>query len=171
MSREKVYVVDENDTVLEEKWRDDTTPSDRIRIVSVWVSNSSGELLIAKRAKHMKLHPGLWGPSAAGGVTVGETYVESAKKEVTEELGLDIEALKIKITQIDKHTYGTSAPGDGVRMLAVFEVNVDWPIEKFTFQKEEVAAIKWISKSDLKKDIKIHPELYLPHASTWDNIF
>lgn len=56
MSREKVYVVDENDSVLGEKWRDETLPSDRIRIVGIWVENSTGEVLLARRADHKKLH-------------------------------------------------------------------------------------------------------------------
>lgn len=41
MDREKVYVVDENDQVISEKWRDETEPKDRIRIVSIWVENDN----------------------------------------------------------------------------------------------------------------------------------
>lgn len=167
MSKEKVYVVDENDTVLEEKWRDEATPDDRIRIVAVWVENSKGEILLAQRAHHMRLHPGLWGPSAAGGVTVGEDYLTSAKKELSEELGLDVEKENAAITQIDKHLYGTAAEDDGLRMLAVFLVHVDWPLEKFIYPENEVAALKWISKEVLRQDLQEHPEKYLPHANTW----
>lgn len=165
--REKVYVVDEQDNVLEEKWRDETTPKDRIRIVSVWVENSHGEVLIARRAFGERLHPGLWGPSAAGGVTVGEDYLTAAKKELEEEVGLAVEKEGLAIEQVDQHTYGTDAPDDGLRMLTVFLVKVDWPLEKFVFPKDEVAELKWISKSDLKKELDTHPEEYLPHASTW----
>lgn len=165
--RERVYVVDENDTVLKEKWRDETTPEDRIRIISVWVENSKGEVLLARRAETMRLHPGLWGPSAAGGVTVGEEYLTSAKKELSEELGLDVDKEEAVIKQIDKHLYGTAAQNDGLRMLAVFLVKIDWPLEKFTFPKDEVAEIRWITKTDLKKDMERHPEIYLPHANTW----
>lgn len=167
MSREKVYVVDEDDNVIEEKWRDETVPSDRIRIVGIWVENSKGEILLARRALTINLHPGLWGPSAAGGVTVGETYLESAKKEVSEEIGLDVDREGIPFEQIDKHTYGTIDDG-GLRMLAVFLAKVDWPIEKFTYPEDEVAEIKWVSREELKHELEINPNEYLPHAKTWD---
>lgn len=167
MSREKVYVVDEDDNLLEEKWRDETVPSDRIRIVAVWVENKNGEVLLARRAGHMRLHAGLWGPSAAGGVTVGEDYATAAKKELSEELGLDVEKENVEITQIDKHLYGTDTEGDGLRMLAVFLVKVDWPLEKFIYPEDEVSAIQWISVSKLHDELNKHPEKYLPHANTW----
>ena len=46
--RERVYIVDENDNVIDEKWRDETIPADRIRIVGVWIENSSEQVLIAQ---------------------------------------------------------------------------------------------------------------------------
>jgi isopentenyldiphosphate isomerase len=166
--REKVYVVDKDDNILEEKWRDETTPEDRIRIVSVWVENSKGEVLLARRAETMRLHPGLWGPSAAGGVTVGEDYLISAKKELSEELGLDIDKEGIAIIRVGKYLYGTNAPNDGLRMLAVFLVKVNWQIQQFTYPEDEVAEIKWIAKANLKRELRSKPDTYLPHAGDWE---
>lgn len=167
MSKERVYVVDEHDNILKEKWRSETTPNDRIRIVAIWVYNNRDEVLIAKRAKTKKLHPGLWGPSAAGGVTVGEDYKAAAKKELFEELGLDIAHDNLELAEVDKYLYGTEAPDDGLRMLAVFAVNTSWKLNQFTYPEDEVAEIKWIKKSDLKNDITNNPEKYLPHSQSW----
>lgn len=167
MSREKVYVVDEKDNVISEKWRDETVPSDRIRIVSIWVENHSGEVLIAQRNRKKKIHPGLWGPSAAGGVTVGESYEMAAKKELFEEIGLDIDEHNINLVKIDKYLYGTL--DDGLRMMTVFSTTIDWPIEKFAYPAVDVEALKWITKEKLALDLMSHPEQYLPHANTWEH--
>jgi len=168
MSREKVYVVDENDNVIEEKWRDETTPEDRIRIVAIWVQNDKGEVLIAQRSPNRKLHPNLWGPSAAGGVTVGEDYLAAATKELHEELGLNILEEQVTMTQVDKFKIGTTEPDDGLRMLAVFTCIINWPIEQFTVPEDEVASVKWVAKAELINDVKNHPTNYIPSAITWN---
>jgi len=166
MTREKVYVVDEDDNVIAEKWRDETVPSDRIRVVSIWVENNMGEVLLAKRNSTKKIHPGLWGPSAAGGVTVGESYEEAAKKELSEEIGLDVDKHNIKLVEIDKYLYGTL--DDGLRMMTVFSATINWPVEKFTYPAADVEALKWIVKLELEKELISNPEKYLPHANTWE---
>lgn len=37
MSREKVYIVNKEDVVLAEKWRDELTDTDCWRIVAIWI--------------------------------------------------------------------------------------------------------------------------------------
>ena len=58
------------------------------RVCRIFLFNSKGELLIHKRAGHLKTNPGLWSDSAAGHVDEGESYLESAKRELAEEVGV-----------------------------------------------------------------------------------
>lgn len=164
--RERVYIVDENDTIIGEKWRDETTPSDRIRIVGIWVENSSEQVLIAQRALAMEHEPGLWGPAAAGGVSTDEPYEVAAKRELSEEIGLNVDTESfVSMKLIGKTPYGTAKTG--LRMLATFVVKIDWTIERFTIDPIEVEQVRWIDKSKLLTDIKLHPDTYVPHSDRW----
>ena len=51
--------------------------------------NSDGELFLQKRAHTKDVNPGLWDTSAAGHVDFGESYEDSARRELKEELGID----------------------------------------------------------------------------------
>ena len=54
----------------------------------VWIYNSNGEILLQLRAKDKDSYPGLWDISVAGHTDSGETPVESAVREMREEIGL-----------------------------------------------------------------------------------
>ena len=54
----------------------------------VLVFNSRGELQVQKRTVIKDIYPGYWDPAAGGVMQVGETYEESAAREVAEELGV-----------------------------------------------------------------------------------
>ncbi|MCA9301434.1 hypothetical protein H6801_03830 [Candidatus Nomurabacteria bacterium] len=78
MSKEKVFIVDENDRVLKEKWRNELTDTDRWRIIAIWVENSLGEILLQQRSLSKDLNPGLWTPGVVGTVAVPDSYEETA---------------------------------------------------------------------------------------------
>ena len=54
----------------------------------ILVFNSRGELQVQKRTVIKDIYPGYWDPAAGGVMQVGETYEESATREVAEELGV-----------------------------------------------------------------------------------
>ncbi len=164
---ELAYVVDENDNIITTKERGKVLPSERVRIVAIWVENNRHEVLIAKRASTMSLDPGLWGPSAAGGVKVGSDYEHTALEEAEEEIGL-----KVSLSELipkGKMLYETKK--NGKRMCGVFTIKCNWPIEKFKTEPTEVDEIKWVSKQELAQDIKQNPQKYLASADLWEQYF
>lgn len=60
------------------------------RTVHVWVINDKKEVLLQKRSRHIRSHPGLWDISAAGHIAAGEGSLETAQREAQEELGLSL---------------------------------------------------------------------------------
>jgi 16S rRNA (adenine1518-N6/adenine1519-N6)-dimethyltransferase len=93
---ERIAVVDQNDRLLE--------PLDRKRVhrenlyhraTHVFIFNRSGELFLQKRSHLKDNFPGRWDSSAAGHVDAGEDYLECARREVKEEIGLDCSLSKI----------------------------------------------------------------------------
>lgn len=165
MKHEKTYVVDEEDNVITTKYRDEVSLDERVRIVAIWVHNSNSEVLLAQRAKTMSLDPGLWGPSAAGGVKVGSDYEQTAKEELFEELGLNVDSEKLHLERLENMVYETKK--NGKRMCAVFKVIVDRTASDFKIEPAEVEEIKWIKKSDLINDIKVNPGKYLASCELW----
>ena len=148
----KIPIVDENDNIICCKDRKDRLPWEITRITSLWLGNEKSEVLLAQRAFTKKVHPGLWGPAAAGSVEEGETYDSNVVKEAEEEIGLTgVEFIPWdKLRRSSSHEYF-------VQSYIAFTTS-DYPLVK---QDEEVEAIKWFSKEELFKTLNENPEIFL----------
>lgn len=60
------------------------------RVVHIWVVDDRDRLLIQQRAAGRGIFDNLWDVSVGGGVQAGEPSVEAARRELREELGLDL---------------------------------------------------------------------------------
>ena len=58
--------------------------------VHIWLFTSDEKILLQKRALTKKVFPGLWDISVAGHIGAGEGVLASAKREIFEEIGLNI---------------------------------------------------------------------------------
>src|SRR5512143_213495 len=65
------------------------------RAVHMFVFNPAGEVYIQRRSRTKDRHPGKLDSSAAGHVDPGETYAETAIRELQEELGIRAEVKEI----------------------------------------------------------------------------
>ena len=54
----------------------------------ILVFNGAGELFVQKRTMSKDVYPGYWDVAAGGVVLAGESYEESARRELAEELGV-----------------------------------------------------------------------------------
>jgi isopentenyldiphosphate isomerase len=54
----------------------------------ILVFNRAGELFVQKRTQSKDIYPGYWDVAAGGVVLAGESYEESARRELSEELGV-----------------------------------------------------------------------------------
>lgn len=86
--QERIQLVDINDAIIGEKWRDELTNNDCWRIISLWITNDSGQVLLQQRALNKKVAPGIWTAAVEGTVDYGDNYVVTAKREAEEEIGL-----------------------------------------------------------------------------------
>ena len=85
-------VVDANDCVTGEASRGEVHGNNLLhRAVHLFIFNGKGELFLQKRSPWKDRHPQLWDSSAAGHVEAGESYDETARRELREELGVDAE--------------------------------------------------------------------------------
>ncbi len=83
-------VVDENDCVVRQATRREVHDNDLIhRAVHVLVFNKNHDCLLQKRSMLKDRHPGVWDSSAAGHLDAGEDYESAARRELSEELGIN----------------------------------------------------------------------------------
>ena len=71
--------------------------------VSAWIMNYDGKILLQQRALNKKKNPGKWAKTG-GHVDSGETCEESIKREVYEEIGLEVKDNEIENIEIFKST-------------------------------------------------------------------
>jgi 16S rRNA (adenine1518-N6/adenine1519-N6)-dimethyltransferase len=88
---ERFSVVDEHDRVLRDAPRSEVHGDNlRHRAIHILIFNKNGEILLQKRTRWKDRHPLLWDSSAAGHVNAGEDYDSAARRELKEELGIDV---------------------------------------------------------------------------------
>jgi 16S rRNA (adenine1518-N6/adenine1519-N6)-dimethyltransferase len=93
---ESFPVVDKNDRLLGAAPRAKVHGDNlRHRAVHVFVFNPIGDVLLQKRSRWKDRHPLLWDSSAAGHVNAGENYDLAARRELQEELGIEIPLEKL----------------------------------------------------------------------------
>lgn len=92
---ELVEVVDEDGVVLEVTTRERIRARGlRHRCTYVFVVTSAGELVVHRRADWKDVYPGYWDLCFGGICGVGESWPESAARELAEEAGLSGVALE-----------------------------------------------------------------------------
>lgn len=150
---EHLYIVDENDEVVEIKPRHEVSSNDRCRIVLLWVTNESGKILIARRAHSKKTFPGLWSYAVTGAVSHPETYGESIAREMEEELGIR-NFVPEELFKMNRDF------NEGKCIGQFFQVTIpdDYEIRP---DPEEVAEIAWVGKDELRARIAEFPEEFV----------
>lgn len=156
----KITIVDEDDNVIGYKNMDvfghrkmDIDKNDIYRVSALWITNSKGDILLAKRSLKKNHDPGKWGPAVAGIVDQGETYESTIIKEAEEEIGLKNIKPKIgpKIRVRGEHNYFDQW----------YLLEIDKPEGEFVLQESEVDEIKWFNREELKYDIETNSDKYL----------
>ena len=140
---EYVDVVDEEDRVIGKASREECHTTGKIhRVIHVLVVNSKGEVLLGKRTMDKKLYPGMH-QDIGGHVSAGETYEESAERELEEELGI-----KCKLERIADVKKRFRKDNENVR---VFICRYGGPVK---FNKEDFTSAGFFSVGDIKEKLK-----------------
>ena len=153
--QELITIVDETDTPIGVKPREELTPSDIYRVSSLWVFNSAGEYLLAQRSANRKQHPLAWQSSAAGTVEEGESYQDNILKEAQQEIGAIIspDNLIPLPKQLVKENYAY--------YVQRYLTRLDKKLEEFTIQEEEIQALQWIAATEIWRIIREDPNYFV----------
>lgn len=121
------------------------------RAFSVFLFNDKGEMLLQKRASEKYHSPNQWTNAVCSHPRNGESYVEGAKRRVKEELGIEAE-LSEKFNFIYKADVGGGLWEHELDHVFVGNYDAD-----FNLNKGEVGEVRYISMSDLDKEIAKNP--------------
>ncbi|MBU0707502.1 NUDIX domain-containing protein [Patescibacteria group bacterium] len=151
---EYLDIVNDNDEVIGRQKREalyDKFPTHRI--VHVLVFNRAGEMALQLRSQNVSFLPGYWSTSAGGHVISGETYEEAAKRELKEELGLEV-PFKFAYKDLYQDKRGNK------KLLSTYTVTFDG---ESVADNEDVEKVEFFSMEKIKDMIankgKFHPEL------------
>ena len=114
-------------------------------VIHICIFNSEGKMLIQQRQKFKRTWPNLWDLSIGGHTEAGETSQESASRELFEELGI-----KREFTGIRPHFTINFVHG----FDDYYFVKEDIDLSTLNLQENEVQAVKWATKDEIKKMIE-----------------
>lgn len=115
------------------------------RHVTSWIMNTKGEILLQKRAASKPRNPNKWAKTG-GHVDSGENETDAIQREIKEELGIDVPREQAKVVSIYKSTNPENR-FFGYNYIFV----IDYKIEDFILQKEEVSEVKYFSIEQLEE--------------------
>lgn len=148
--KEIFYHVDDSDNVLGSVTRGEAhrNPNIKHRSIFILVFNGALELLLQKRSQYKDTFPGFWTLSSSGHVEFGQSYDEAAKRELEEELGLQLELTPQKKIYLPEES----------EFSWIYKANLSTKKE-INFDRTEISEVKFVAIEKL-------PELLMDHDLT-----
>ncbi|MCI8387065.1 MAG: NUDIX domain-containing protein [Clostridiales bacterium] len=121
----------------------------RHRTAHVWLlrtTNDKVEVLVQKRSDDKDSFPGCYDISSAGHIPAGQDYIESALRELHEELGLDVSPEQLhlcgsKSLATDDCFHGI--PFHDRQFTRIYAMWYDRSLGSITPQPEEISEVRW----------------------------
>lgn len=145
---ELLAVVDESNNPLDPLPRKDVHKANLWhRTTGIWALNKNKQILCQKRSMQKDQNPGKWEAYFGGHLGSNEDPLESAVREVSEELGQPVTADQLipylHVVKSDKPTHR--------EFQYIFAVFLHGDSSTFEFEQEEIDELTWIDLDKLRK--------------------
>lgn len=141
----------------------------RHRTAHIWIvrnTDNGCEVLLQQRSYNKDSFPGRYDTSSAGHIRAGDEPLDSALRELGEELGIKAEPAALTYIgkfpiQYEKEFFGKPFRDCEVAFVYLYTEPVD--INVLTLQAEEVESVKWFAIDEVYKACVNHsPEFCVP---------
>ena len=150
MADEIFDVVNERDEVIGRQTRAEVHRLGLMhRAVHVLVFNRRGDIFLQKRSMKKDRQPGKWDSSASGHVDSGEEYDACARRELREEIGLDLPVPPRRLFKMS-----ASAATDQEHVW-IYRCEAEGP---FQLDQEEIERGDWFAPASVDQWIAKRPE-------------
>ncbi len=155
---ERLILVDSADNILGYKSKAECHDGEGIlhRAFSIFIFNSSNELIMQKRAADKRLWPLIWSNSCCSHPRENESYKIAARRRLKEELGL---ATTLNFLYKFQYQARWKDEGSENELCSVYIGRSD---QQPAINPTEIADWHWISREDLNADLKNNPDTYSP---------
>ncbi len=120
-------------------------------VASVWLLNNRGEILCSKRSPYVEGNPNKWQTYFGGHIKAGSKFLSTLKREVKEEIGLDVKEDQIVLIDSGKRE-------DVMHVYKNYAILFDGDLSTLTFVDGEVSEAKWLSFDEYQKQKEAHPD-------------
>jgi len=114
------------------------------RVVKVLVLNKMNQLLVQRRSETKKIFPNVWDVAVTGHVAAEELPLNSAKREIFEELGFDFDKNDINYLFSYKKNIGYNEFKERI-FIDLFYIKSDINLENISISNDEVDEVKFIN--------------------------
>jgi hypothetical protein len=121
-------------------------PPETLFCVGALIIDRAGRVFVQKRAPDRKLFPGCW-DIAGGHVEPGESLHQALGREIQEETGWRLRAVKALVAVYDWAPDGPS--DDQPRREADFLVEVDGDLDRPQIEADKFTNWRWVTRADL----------------------
>ncbi len=137
------------------------------RTAHIWIAkqeNGRYKVLLQKRSMDKDSFPGRYDTSSAGHIQAGDEPMESALRELGEELGInaqneDLDFAKKHPESSMRRNFTAKCSGDNeVAFVFVYQKTVD--IADLTIQKEELDGVSWFDLDETYEACKNHDQKF-----------
>lgn len=134
----------------------------RHRTAHIWVvrqNNGRIEVLLQKRSMNKDSFPGCYDTSSAGHIQAGDEPLESAIRELSEELGINARPSDLSVLGHFSAVYQKEFHGGIFKdneYVNVYVYNGDVDIDTLTIQKEELEEVRWFELKEVISECANH---------------
>lgn len=136
------------------------------RTAHIWITRMKEgrrQVLLQKRAMNKDSFPGRYDTSSAGHITAGAGPLESALRELEEELGIyampsDLEFAGTFRIQYQSEFHNALFRDNEIAFVYVYQKPVE--IEKLVLQKEELDGVEWFDLEETVEQCKLHNQKF-----------
>ena len=134
------------------------------KCVHIWIVNGKREVLLQKRCAKKIMDPNKWTTATSGHLSAGDTNVQGAIRELSEEIGLRANENELKyLFSVKENTINEEKHVIDKELIDVYLMKKDVDIKNLKLQEEEVSDVKWFSYEEFKKMVLADDENLVAH--------